>query len=66
MHQVKDKTRDRGGPATVETEVNRDSKRTNERGSFIVGLLCVSAGTSDFSSAVAALVGPVENISWLL
>jgi hypothetical protein len=27
---------------TVETEVNGDSKRTNERGPFLVGSLCLS------------------------
>jgi hypothetical protein len=43
---------------TVETEVNGDLKRTNERRSLI-GLLVCRAGTRDFCYAWAALVGPV-------
>jgi hypothetical protein len=43
---------------TVETEVKRESKRTNERGPFLVG-------TREFRYALAALVGPVQNIFFL-
>jgi hypothetical protein len=51
---------------TVETEVNGESKRTNERSSFVVGLSGLySAGTRDFYSALAGLVGPVQNIFFL-
>jgi hypothetical protein len=48
---------------TVETKVNGDSKRTNERGQFLV-IVCWAcrAGTRDFCSALATLVGPVQNI----
>ncbi len=51
---------------TVETEVNGDSKRTNERGhlSWLVCWAC-SADTRDFCSALAALAGPVQNIFFL-
>ncbi len=48
-------TREEWPLLTVETEVNGDSKTTNERGPFLVG-----AGTRDFCSALAALVGPVK------
>ncbi len=47
---------------TVETEVNGDSKSTNERGPFLVGSLGCRAGTRDFCHSVAAPVGPVQNI----
>jgi hypothetical protein len=43
---------------TVETEVNGDSKSTNERGPSLVG-------SFNFCSALAALVGPVQNILFL-
>jgi hypothetical protein len=45
---------------TVETEVNGDLKRTNERGPFLVGSSGCRAGTRDFCSALAALDGPVK------
>ncbi len=45
---------------TVETELDGDSKRTNERGPFLVGLLGCRPGTRDFCSALAALDGPVK------
>jgi hypothetical protein len=44
---------------TVETEVNGDSKRTNERGPSLVGC------KRDFCSTLAVLVGPVQNIYFL-
>jgi hypothetical protein len=44
---------------TGETEVNGDSKSTNERGSSLVGC------TRDVCSTLAALVGPVQNIYFL-
>ncbi len=44
---------------SVETEVKRDAKRTNERGPILVG-------TRDFCSSLAALVGPVQNIFYSL
>ncbi len=47
---------------TFETEVNGDSKRTNERSSFLVVRWACRAGTRDFCSALAAPVGPVQNI----
>jgi hypothetical protein len=43
---------------TVETEVNGDSKSTNEKG--VPPWLVRCAGTIDFCSALAALVGPRE------
>ncbi len=48
---------------TVETEVNGDSKGT-KRGGFLSWLVrwACSAGIRDFCSALAALVGPVQNI----
>jgi hypothetical protein len=52
---VSRKTREGWPLLTVETEVKRDSKRTNERGPFLVG-------TRDFCSSLAALVCPVQNI----
>ncbi len=50
---------------TVEIDVIVESKRTNERGSFMVGSLCLSSCTRDFYSALAALVGPLQNIFFL-
>jgi hypothetical protein len=46
---------------TVKTDVDRDSKSTNERGLFgwFVGLSC---WYKRFCSTLAALVGPVQNI----
>ncbi len=52
---------------TVETEVNGSSKRTNEKGFFLgwfVGL--VVPVQEIFGSALAALVGPVQNIFFLI
>ncbi len=51
-------TREGWPQLSVETEVKRDSKRTNERGPFLVG-------TREFRYALAALVGPVQNIFFL-
>jgi hypothetical protein len=48
---------------TVETEVNGDSKSTNERGPSLVGSLALSCQYN--RSALAALVGPVRNIFFL-
>jgi hypothetical protein len=42
--------------------VNVDSKSTNEKGPFLVGLLGLSCRYKIFGSAFAALVGPVQNI----
>jgi hypothetical protein len=41
---------------TVETEVNGDSKRTNDRGPFLIGSLGLScrAGKGDFCSVLSA------------
>ncbi len=50
---------------TVETEVNGDSKSTNERGPSLVGSLELSCGTRDFCPALAALVFLVQNIFFL-
>jgi hypothetical protein len=57
---VKTKETREGWPLlTVETEVNGDSRRTNERAiSRLVDWAC-RAGTRDFCSALATLVGPV-------
>ncbi len=46
---------------TVETEVKGDSKRINERSPFLDGLL--HAGTRDFCSALAVLVGTEHYIN---
>jgi hypothetical protein len=46
---------------TVETEVNGDSKSTNERGPSLVGSLGWAI-TKDFNPALAALVSSVQNI----
>jgi hypothetical protein len=46
---------------TVETDMNVDSKRTNERGSLLVGSLVVSCPYKRFCPALAALVGPIQN-----
>ncbi len=45
---------------TVETEVNGDSKSTNERVPSLVGSLGCRAGNRDLCPALAALVGPVQ------
>jgi hypothetical protein len=47
---------------TVETEGNGDSQSTNERGPSLVGSL---GSLRDFCPALAALIGPVENIFFL-
>ncbi len=39
---------------TVETEVNGDSKSTNERGPSLVVVGSLESGTTDFCSALAA------------
>ncbi len=48
---------------TAETEVNGDSKNTNERGFSLVAwfVVLVSPEKRFFCSALAALVGPVQN-----
>jgi hypothetical protein len=47
----------------VETEANGDSRSTTyERGPFFVGFWVWRAGTREFCSTLAALVGPVQNI----
>jgi hypothetical protein len=53
---------------TVETEVNGDSKRTNERGPSLVGSLncLVMPLPRDFYPALAALGGPVQDINFKL
>ncbi len=50
---------------TVETEANRDSKSTNERGPSLIGSLSCRAGTIDFCSALSALVGPEQYMFFL-
>ncbi len=47
---------------TVETEANRDSKSTNERGPSLVVRLSLHASTKGFSPSVAALFSPIQNI----
>ena len=50
---------------TVETEVNGDSRSTNERGPSLV-LRCVRCtGTRDVCPALVAVVGPVRNMYFL-
>ena len=53
-------TKDGCAILTVETEVNGDSKSTNERGPSLVGSLGL-----DICLALVALVGPVQNIFFL-
>jgi hypothetical protein len=56
---------ERGRPQlTVETEANGDSRSTYERGPF-VGWLGLSCRYKSFCSALAALVGAVQNIFYL-
>ena len=50
---------------TVETEVNGDSKSTNERALYWLVRWACRAGTRDFCSVLAALVGPVQKIIFL-
>jgi hypothetical protein len=47
---------------TVETEANVDSRSMYKSGPSFLVCSARCAGTKDFSSAVAALVGPVKNI----
>ncbi len=47
---------------TVETEANGDSKRTNEKGPSLIDSLGLSCRCKRFCSALAALVGPEQNI----
>jgi hypothetical protein len=64
----KDRETREGWPLlTVETELNGDSKRTNERDPFLVCSLGLPfVGTRYFCSAlVAALVGPVQNTTYI-
>ncbi len=56
-------TREKWPLLTVETEINGYSNRTNERGPFLVRWAC-HAGTRDFCSALATLVGPVQNFNF--
>jgi hypothetical protein len=61
-------TRDQKLLLTVETEVNGDSKSTNEMKrvlSWLVRWVC-RAGKKDFCSAFAALVGPVTKYVFLI
>ncbi len=58
-------TRDEWALLTVETEVNGDSTSTNDRGPFLVGSLGLLCRSREFSSVLAALVGPVQNIFFL-
>ncbi len=56
---------DRGWPLLSATEMNVDSKSANEG---VLPWLCwraCRAGKRDFCSALAALVGPVQNIFFL-
>jgi hypothetical protein len=56
----------RGVPLlTVETEVNGDSKSTNERGPSLVDPLSLSCQYKIFCSALTALGCPVLNIFFL-
>jgi hypothetical protein len=50
---------------TEETEVNGDSKSTNEKCPSLVGSLGLSCWYKRFFSALAAQVGPVQNIIFL-
>jgi hypothetical protein len=58
-------TRGRWYLITVETEVNGDSKRTDERGPILLVRWACLAGTRDFYSAFATLVGQVQIIFFL-
>ncbi len=50
---------------TVDTEVNGDSKRTNERCPFLVGSLGLSCLYKRFLFCLSCSVGPVQNIFFL-
>ncbi len=55
-----------GGPLlTIETEVNGDSKSTNERGPYVVGFWACRASTRDFYSALSVLVIRELNIFFI-
>ncbi len=57
---------ERGGPCwLVETGVNGDSNNTNERVVYWLVRWACHAGTRDFCHALAALVGPLQNIFFL-
>ncbi len=59
-HNRRNYSREEWPLLAVETEMNGDSKRTNERVPSLVGLLGLSCRyTRDFCSALAALVGQV-------
>jgi hypothetical protein len=58
-------TREGWPQLTVKTEANGDSKRTNERGPFLVGSLGLSCRYKRFFSALAALVGPIQKMFFL-
>jgi len=45
---------------TVETEVNGDTKRTNQTGFSLVGSLALACRYKRFLFSLAALVGPVQ------
>jgi hypothetical protein len=50
---------------TVETEVNRDSKSTNERGPSLAGFLGLSCQYRRFLFCLGCSSGPVQNIFFL-
>ncbi len=50
---------------TVGTEVNGDPKNTNGRGPSLVACWACSASTRKLCSALAALLGPVQNNFYL-
>jgi hypothetical protein len=50
---------------TVETEVNGDSKSTNERGSFLGWYVGLGVPVQEIFVVLAALVGPEQNIFFL-
>ncbi len=62
---VSNQTREGWTLLTVKTEANGNSKRTNEKGPSLIGSLSWRAGTIDFCSALAALVGPGQNMFFL-
>jgi hypothetical protein len=63
FHKYGSERLERGGPCSVETEVNGDTKSTKMKG-VLSWLSCWAcrAGTRDFCPALAALVGPVQTI----
>ncbi len=54
-----------GGPVTVQTEVNGDSKSTNERGPSLLHWAC-RADTRDFCPVLTALVVAVQKNTFFL